>query len=83
MELSPNTNTTMWVGTAQIERNTRCGGDPGLLFCGGREEVVAAASMDREPSAMGHLGTLHRKDRAGTWRHGWSFGAPGRKGTLL
>jgi hypothetical protein len=27
-----NTNATAWVGTAQIERSTRCGGDPGLLF---------------------------------------------------
>jgi hypothetical protein len=74
---------TAWVGTAPIEQSTRCGGDPGLLFCGGREEVGAAASTDREPSAMGHLGTLHRKDQAGTGRHGWSFGVPGRKGALL
>jgi hypothetical protein len=63
-----NTIATAWVGTAQ--RSMRCRGDPGLLFCGGREEVGAAASMDREPSAMGHLGTLHRKDQAGTGHHG-------------
>jgi hypothetical protein len=44
----PNTNTTAWVGTAQFERNTRFGGDPGLLFCGGGVEVAAAAFMDRE-----------------------------------
>jgi len=73
MELSQTPTRRRGSGLRRSNEARDAKGIRGCCFVGGREEVVAAASMDREPSAMAHLGALHRKDRAGTGRHGWSW----------